>query len=231
MEQRYGYTGREHDPETGLIYYRARHYDPATGQFIQRDPIGFAAGDLNLYAYVWNDPYNWTDPSGLTAIAETPANHAGQAGIRNAALPSIARGIASLAANIRKALNAFKVANVVANSANQESSSDSSDKSSDDDGSDCNPTDPSCDPEEEGSDKWRGDNGNKQGDRYNTDLPGGKDAAEELFGELAEGEVTELSPDHLVAENGVRIRFTKSGPRVDIPSSVSGNSFHETVHF
>jgi len=45
LEQRYGYTGREHDPETGLIYYRARHYDAATGQFIQRDPIGFAAGD------------------------------------------------------------------------------------------------------------------------------------------------------------------------------------------
>jgi len=33
--------------------------------FLQRDPIGFAAGDLNLYAYTWNDPYNWTDPSGL----------------------------------------------------------------------------------------------------------------------------------------------------------------------
>jgi len=33
--------------------------------FLQRDPIGFAAGDLNLYAYTWNDPYTWTDPSGL----------------------------------------------------------------------------------------------------------------------------------------------------------------------
>ncbi|WP_217430515.1 RHS repeat-associated core domain-containing protein [Parasulfitobacter algicola] len=65
VEQRYGFTGREHDAETGLIYYRARHYDPALGQFLQRDPIGFAAGDLNLYADVWNDPYNWTDPSGL----------------------------------------------------------------------------------------------------------------------------------------------------------------------
>nr|WP_322892213.1 MULTISPECIES: RHS repeat-associated core domain-containing protein [unclassified Yoonia] len=65
VEQRYGFTAREHDTETGLIYYRARHYDPASGQFIQRDPIGFAGGDLNLYAYVGNDPYNWTDPSGL----------------------------------------------------------------------------------------------------------------------------------------------------------------------
>ena len=68
--ERYGFTGREHDGETGLIYFRARHYDPVTGQFIQRDPIGFAAGDLNLYAYVWNNPYNWTDPSGLSSTAD-----------------------------------------------------------------------------------------------------------------------------------------------------------------
>ncbi|WP_175484878.1 PKD domain-containing protein [Jannaschia pohangensis] len=64
---RYGYTGREHDAESGLIYYRARHYDPALGQFLQQDPIGFAAGDLNLYAYVENDPFNATDPSGLSS--------------------------------------------------------------------------------------------------------------------------------------------------------------------
>ena len=68
--ERYGFTGREHDDETGLIYFRARHYDPALGQFIQRDPIGFAAGDLNLYTYVENDPYNYSDPSGLSSSKE-----------------------------------------------------------------------------------------------------------------------------------------------------------------
>ncbi len=36
--------GREHDAESGLIYFHARAYDPALGQFLQRDPIGFAAG-------------------------------------------------------------------------------------------------------------------------------------------------------------------------------------------
>ena len=36
--------------------------------FLQRDPIGFAAGDINLYAYTWNDPYSWRDPSGLGAV-------------------------------------------------------------------------------------------------------------------------------------------------------------------
>jgi RHS repeat-associated protein len=68
LTQRYGFTGREVDDESGLIYFRARHYDPTLGQFIQRDPIGFAGGDLNLYAYVWNDPLNYSDPSGLSAV-------------------------------------------------------------------------------------------------------------------------------------------------------------------
>jgi len=70
----FGYTGRERDEETrdangegGLNYYRARYYDPATGGFIGQDPIGFDAGDANLYRYVGNGPTNATDPSGLQA--------------------------------------------------------------------------------------------------------------------------------------------------------------------
>jgi len=60
----YTYTGREYDPESGLYYYRARFYDPEVGRFISKDPIGFWGGDLNLYAYVGNNPVNWVDPSG-----------------------------------------------------------------------------------------------------------------------------------------------------------------------
>ena len=62
---RFKFTGREYNPELGIYYYRARWYDPSTGQFISQDPIGFQAGDPNLYRYVNNAPGDWTDPSGL----------------------------------------------------------------------------------------------------------------------------------------------------------------------
>ena len=61
---RFGFTGREHDAALNLYYNRARFYDPATGRFLSRDPIGFSAGDMNLYRYVNNSPTNGSDPSG-----------------------------------------------------------------------------------------------------------------------------------------------------------------------
>ena len=70
LPQPYAFTGREFDPESGLHYYRARYYDPETGRFISEDPIGFGAGDTNLYRYVFNDPVNLVDPSGLAATKE-----------------------------------------------------------------------------------------------------------------------------------------------------------------
>ena len=57
------YTGRRYDPETGLYYYRARYYSPTLGRFLQTDPIG-TKDDLNLYAYVKNDPVDGIDPNG-----------------------------------------------------------------------------------------------------------------------------------------------------------------------
>jgi RHS repeat-associated protein len=59
-----GYTGRE-DDGTGVYYYRARYYHPTLQRFISEDPIGFAAGDINFYVYVANNPINFTDPFGL----------------------------------------------------------------------------------------------------------------------------------------------------------------------
>ncbi|MCU0826001.1 MAG: RHS repeat-associated core domain-containing protein [Tabrizicola sp.] len=87
MDRRYAFTGREADGESSLLYFRARHYDPLTGMFLQRDPIGFAAGDLNLYAYTWNNPTKWSDPSGLNATIDYGAN-----GLRSGAAAGAAYG-------------------------------------------------------------------------------------------------------------------------------------------
>ena len=58
----YQFTGRENDG-TGLDYYRARYYSPTFQRFIAQDPIDFLGG-IDLYAYVANDPVNFTDPMG-----------------------------------------------------------------------------------------------------------------------------------------------------------------------
>ncbi|MBN2653812.1 MAG: RHS repeat-associated core domain-containing protein [Nitrospirae bacterium] len=58
IKQPYAFTGREYDQETGLYNYRARYYDVNTGRFVSKDPIGFSAGDVNLYRYVGNNPVN-----------------------------------------------------------------------------------------------------------------------------------------------------------------------------
>ncbi|MBS1961083.1 MAG: RHS repeat-associated core domain-containing protein [Bdellovibrionales bacterium] len=62
---RYGFTGREYDAETGLYYYRARIYNPDTGRFLTKDPIGFAGREINLYRYGKNSPLIYSDPTGL----------------------------------------------------------------------------------------------------------------------------------------------------------------------
>src|SRR5882762_46232 len=58
------YTGRESD-SNGLYYYRARYYNPQIGRFISEDPLEFGGGDVNLYAYVGNNPISRIDPFGL----------------------------------------------------------------------------------------------------------------------------------------------------------------------
>ena len=55
----YGYTGRTHDPATGLLYYRNRWYHPALGRFLTYDPIG-----------LWGDPGNWGN--GYTGFGSIP---------------------------------------------------------------------------------------------------------------------------------------------------------------
>ncbi|EQD37931.1 YD repeat protein, partial [mine drainage metagenome] len=63
-EGRFQFTGQAYIPEVGLYYYKARMYNPSLGRFMQTDPIGYTS-DLDLYAYVGNDPIDGADPSGL----------------------------------------------------------------------------------------------------------------------------------------------------------------------
>lgn len=57
------YTGRENDG-TGLDFYRARYYAPEMGRFISEDPMGFAGGQSNFYAYSYGNPVDFIDPTG-----------------------------------------------------------------------------------------------------------------------------------------------------------------------
>src|SRR5262249_6946060 len=68
---RYKFTGRELDSETGFQFNDARYYDPKTGRWMSEDPIDFKAGDPNLYRYVGNNATKTSDPSGLVDILDT----------------------------------------------------------------------------------------------------------------------------------------------------------------
>jgi len=74
------FTDKEKDPESGLIYFEARYYDPRIGLFIQQDPalqdlnspeFRYAMMNpqlLNPYTYAGNNPMNFVDPNGEQAV-------------------------------------------------------------------------------------------------------------------------------------------------------------------
>lgn len=63
------------DAETGFQYLRARYYDPATGQFISRDPL--VAVTRSAYGYTGGNPLNRIDPAGLNWISDKVTQGAG----------------------------------------------------------------------------------------------------------------------------------------------------------
>lgn len=71
----YGFTNREFDSESQMMFYRARYYMPEIGRFIQEDKdpgqIGNPSVVNNRYTYVANKPTSLIDPTGnfvFTAI-------------------------------------------------------------------------------------------------------------------------------------------------------------------
>jgi RHS repeat-associated protein len=57
-----GYDGQYTNANTGLIYLRAREYDPSTGQFVSEDPLKAITGAP--YSYAGDNPLNESDPTG-----------------------------------------------------------------------------------------------------------------------------------------------------------------------
>ena len=65
----FGFAGGLYDRDTGLVRFGYRDYDPDTGRWTAKDPIGFNGGDTDLFGYCLNDPVNLVDPYGLWTLA------------------------------------------------------------------------------------------------------------------------------------------------------------------
>jgi RHS repeat-associated protein len=63
--QPFGFAGGLYDQDTKLVRFGMRDYDASTGRWTAKDPIRFGGGDTDLYGYVFADPINSIDPSGL----------------------------------------------------------------------------------------------------------------------------------------------------------------------
>jgi RHS repeat-associated protein len=71
VENCYRFSTKYQDDETGLYYYGYRYYAPATGRWLQRDPVG-ERGGLNLFAMVRNAPVDLVDLLGLDPAKSNP---------------------------------------------------------------------------------------------------------------------------------------------------------------
>jgi RHS repeat-associated protein len=69
--QPFGFAGGLYDPDTKLVRFGARDYDPEVGRWTSKDPILFQANQANLYVYVLNDPNNLFDPSGMVGLTDS----------------------------------------------------------------------------------------------------------------------------------------------------------------
>ncbi|WP_175804832.1 RHS repeat-associated core domain-containing protein [Burkholderia pyrrocinia] len=75
------FPGQYCDEETGLHYNRNRYYDPQTGRFVSKDPIGMAGG-INVFQYAPN-PVGWIDPLGLARCPCDPCEKSRRSSLRD----------------------------------------------------------------------------------------------------------------------------------------------------
>ena len=68
--QPFGFAGGLYDPDTGLVRFGLRDFDPELGRWLLKDPIFFMGGQANLYLYCDGDPVNYIDPTGLVDLGD-----------------------------------------------------------------------------------------------------------------------------------------------------------------
>jgi RHS repeat-associated protein len=76
-QSEFGYTGEWHESYTNLLFLRARYYGSAQGRFLSKDPFPGSVqhpGTLHAFAYVTNNPVNYTDPSGYILDPSDPTH-------------------------------------------------------------------------------------------------------------------------------------------------------------
>ncbi|MGF6349825.1 RHS repeat-associated core domain-containing protein [Variovorax sp. W2I14] len=83
------YPGQYWDAETGLHYNDRRYYDPDTGRYTARDPVGLGGG-INPYAYAGASPNRFVDSTGELGFL-VPAAWAGARAAAGAAIRWAAR--------------------------------------------------------------------------------------------------------------------------------------------
>ncbi|MEH0713599.1 RHS repeat-associated core domain-containing protein [Vibrio owensii] len=90
-----GYTGHEEIPEVNLIHMNGRVYDPELARFTSADPViqdPYAVSSFNRYAYVWNNPLKYTDPTGFEAESDVKGGGDGKTSTDSRASDSAENG-------------------------------------------------------------------------------------------------------------------------------------------
>jgi RHS repeat-associated protein len=208
----FGYAGMQYHAQSGLYLTKYRVYEPGTGRWLSRDPIG-EKGGINLYGYVLGNPVKWTDTSGLNPAA------AGCAVGSPGGPPGCIAGavIATVATGVMLACIAHS------DSTPEEPVSPPDEPAAPDPDTPPVPSVPELPTDLTGENPVQG-----SGNRINTDLPGNSRG---IFDSLGGGRATTLPNGHQVAPNNVRFRpgNETTGPRIDIPAH--GSRPHETIHF